>query len=206
MSYIKMKMYCILFIRKSLLDSEPICFVRVLARILSSWDILKKNRRERKQLRGRRCGLVVQRANSLTGGRAFDPEPRQPLFHSRDWCFTPLPGSGWQVLFDSQHGSICSEKSDTLQKLVAGQPESDPQKKETIEGVHLSQGVRQLPCSWSDCTNVVRACTRSCKHLVCLLASFKVNVRNPPQELYIGSLTFNLSKMQCSLKCWKIKY
>jgi hypothetical protein len=59
---------------------------------------------------------VVQRANSFTGGRAFDPEPRQPLSHSRDWCFSPLPGSGWQVLFDSQKGSIGSEKSDTLQK------------------------------------------------------------------------------------------
>jgi hypothetical protein len=75
---------------------------------------------------------VVQRANSLTGGRAFDPEPWQPLFHSRDWCFTPLPGFGWQVLFDSQHGLIGSEKSDTLQKLVAGKPEPDPQKIKNI--------------------------------------------------------------------------
>jgi hypothetical protein len=74
---------------------------------------------------------VVQRANSLTGGRAFDPKPQQHLSHSRDWCFTPIPGSGWQVLFDSQHGSIGSEKSDTLQKLAAGQPEPNPQKKKT---------------------------------------------------------------------------
>jgi hypothetical protein len=44
-------------------------------------------------------------------------------------CFTTLPGYGWQVLFDSQHGSIGSEKSDTLQKMVAVQPEPDPQKK-----------------------------------------------------------------------------
>jgi hypothetical protein len=66
------------------------------------------------------------------GGRAFDPEPRHPLSHSIGiGCFTPLPGSGWQVLFDSQHGSIDSEKSDTLQKMVAGQPEPDPQKKKT---------------------------------------------------------------------------
>jgi hypothetical protein len=78
---------------------------------------------------GRRCGLVVQRANSLTGGRAFDPKQQQPLSHSRGWCFTPLPGSGWQVLFDSQHGSIGSKKSDTLQKLVAGQPKPNPQRK-----------------------------------------------------------------------------
>jgi hypothetical protein len=72
---------------------------------------------------------VVQRANSLTRGRAFDPEPQQPLSHSRDWCFTPLLGSGWQVLFNSQHGSIGPEKSDTLQKMVTGQPEPDPLKK-----------------------------------------------------------------------------
>ncbi len=65
---------------------------------------------------GRRCGFMVQRANSLTGGRAFDPEPRQPLSHSRDWCFTPLPGSDWQVLFDSQHGSIGSERIGHLAK------------------------------------------------------------------------------------------
>jgi hypothetical protein len=64
----------------------------------------------------------------------FDPEPRQPLSHSRDWCFTPLPGSGWQVLFDSQHGWIAdSKKSDTLQKLVVGQPEPDPQKKKCFQ-------------------------------------------------------------------------
>jgi hypothetical protein len=31
-------------------------------------------------------------------------------------------------LFDSQHGLIGPEKSDTLQKLVARQPEPDPQK------------------------------------------------------------------------------
>ncbi len=62
---------------------------------------------------GRRCGLVVQRADSLTGGRAFDPEPLQPLSHSRDWCFTNLPGSGWQILFDSQHGLIGSKKNQT---------------------------------------------------------------------------------------------
>jgi hypothetical protein len=43
------------------------------------------------------------------------------------------PGSGWQVLFDSQHGSIGSEKSDTLQKLVAGQPEPDIHKKKILE-------------------------------------------------------------------------
>ncbi len=46
---------------------------------------------------GRRCGLVVQRANFFTGGRALDPKPRQPLSHSRDWGFTPRPGSGWQA-------------------------------------------------------------------------------------------------------------
>jgi hypothetical protein len=37
--------------------------------------------------------------------------------------------AAWQVLFDSQHGSIGSEKLDTWKKLVAGQPEPDPQKK-----------------------------------------------------------------------------
>jgi hypothetical protein len=57
---------------------------------------------------GRQSGLVVQRANYLAGGYAFDPEPQQPLSHSRDWCFTPVPGSGWQVLLNSQHGSIGS--------------------------------------------------------------------------------------------------
>ncbi len=41
---------------------------------------------------GRRCGLVVQRANSFTGGRAFDPEPRHPLFHSRDRVLRPSSG------------------------------------------------------------------------------------------------------------------
>jgi hypothetical protein len=51
------------------------------------------------------CGLVVQRAKSRKGDRAFNAKPRQPPY-SRNWCFTPLPGSGWQVLFDSKHGSI----------------------------------------------------------------------------------------------------
>jgi hypothetical protein len=41
----------------------------------------------------------------------------------------PLPGSSWQVLFDSLYGLIGSEKSDTLQKLVLGQSEPDSQKK-----------------------------------------------------------------------------
>ena len=41
---------------------------------------------------GRRCGLVVQRANSFTGGRAFDPEPRHPLSHSRDRVLHPSSG------------------------------------------------------------------------------------------------------------------
>jgi hypothetical protein len=88
---------------------------------------------------------VVQRANSPTGGRAFDPnKPRQPLSRSRDWCFTPLPGSGWQILFDAQHGSIDSKKLDTLQKLVAGQPEHNPLKKKktvpttTLISVHFA--------------------------------------------------------------------
>jgi hypothetical protein len=69
---------------------------------------------------------VVQRASSLKGGYAFYSQFRQPLSHSKDWCFTPLPGSGWQVLFDSQHGLIGSQKSDTLQKLVAEQPQPEP--------------------------------------------------------------------------------
>jgi hypothetical protein len=72
---------------------------------------------------------VVQRANCLTGERTFDPKPRQPIFHSRDWGFTSPPGYGWQVLFNSQHGLIGSEKLDTLQKLVVGQPDPAPQKK-----------------------------------------------------------------------------
>jgi hypothetical protein len=38
---------------------------------------------------GRRCGLVVQRANSFTGGRAFDPKPWHPLSHSRDRVLHP---------------------------------------------------------------------------------------------------------------------
>jgi hypothetical protein len=38
----------------------------------------------------------------------------------------------YPVLFDSQYGSIGSEKSDTLQKMVAGQPEPDPQKKKSM--------------------------------------------------------------------------
>jgi hypothetical protein len=71
---------------------------------------------------------VVQHANSCKGGQAFNPKPRQPLSHSRNWCFTPLPGSGWHVLFNDKKSSIGSKKSDTLQKVVAGQPETDPQK------------------------------------------------------------------------------
>jgi hypothetical protein len=31
------------------------------------------------KIRRRRCGLVVHCANSFTGGRTFDPEPRHPL-------------------------------------------------------------------------------------------------------------------------------
>jgi hypothetical protein len=57
------------------------------------------------------------------------PNPGTPFPTLGIGCFTPLPGSGWQVLFHSQHGSIGSKKSDTLQKMVAGQPEPDPQKK-----------------------------------------------------------------------------
>jgi hypothetical protein len=83
---------------------------------------------------------MVQRANSLTGGHAFNPEPRQPLSHSRDRCFTPLLESDWQVLFNSQHGSIGSKKKlETLQKLVAGQPEPNPQqKKKTAKLIKFS--------------------------------------------------------------------
>jgi hypothetical protein len=57
------------------------------------------------------------------------PNPGTPFPTLGIGCFTLLPGSGWQVLVDSQHGSMGSEKSDTLQKMVAGQPEPDPQKK-----------------------------------------------------------------------------
>jgi hypothetical protein len=49
-------------------------------------------------------------------------------FHHSIWLAGSV-GSGWQVLFDSQHGLIGSEKSDTLQKMVTRQPEPDPQKK-----------------------------------------------------------------------------
>jgi hypothetical protein len=79
-------------------------------------------------IQGRGCGLVVQRANSFTGGRAFDPKPRHPLSHSRDRVLHPSSGiwlagsvrfSTWLDWF---------QKSDTLQKMVAGQPEPDPQK------------------------------------------------------------------------------
>jgi hypothetical protein len=62
-------------------------------------------------------------------GASSIPNPGTPFPTLGTGCFTPLPGSGWQVLFDSQHGSISSKKSDTLQKMVAGQPEPDPQKK-----------------------------------------------------------------------------
>jgi hypothetical protein len=65
---------------------------------------------------------------SREGARSI-PNPGTPFPTLGIGCFTLLPGSGWQVLFDSQHGSIGSEKSDTLQKMVAGQPEPDPQKK-----------------------------------------------------------------------------
>jgi hypothetical protein len=88
---------------------------------------------------------VVQRANSLTGGCGFDPKPRQPFSHSRDWSFTPLPGSGWQVLFDSQHGLIGSKKIDTLQKLVARQPEPITQEKKRVICRYLSRA--QIPSS-----------------------------------------------------------
>jgi hypothetical protein len=54
------------------------------------------------------------------GGRAFDPKPRQPISHSRDWCFTHLLGSGCQVLSDLKNGLIGSEKLDTLQKKKIG--------------------------------------------------------------------------------------
>jgi hypothetical protein len=65
---------------------------------------------------------------SWEGARSI-PNPGTPFPTLGIGCFTPLPGSGWRVLFDSQHGSIGSEKSDTLQKMGAGQPEPDPQKK-----------------------------------------------------------------------------
>jgi hypothetical protein len=52
---------------------------------------------------------------SREGARSI-PNPGNPFPTLGIGCFTPLPGSGWQVLFDSQHGSIGSEKSDTLQK------------------------------------------------------------------------------------------
>jgi hypothetical protein len=34
------------------------------------------------------------------------PNPGTPFPTLGNGCFTLLPGSGWQVLFDSQHGSI----------------------------------------------------------------------------------------------------
>jgi hypothetical protein len=40
---------------------------------------------------------------------------------------------------DSQHGSIGSKKSDTLQKLVAGQPEHDPQN--ALDRIHTGTWV-----------------------------------------------------------------
>jgi hypothetical protein len=84
------------------------------------------------------------------------PNPGNPFpnSHSRDWCFIPLPGSGWQVLFDSQHGSIGSEKPDTLQKFVAGHSQNpihkknlakkkkkERNKKETVRNQHSQRNV-----------------------------------------------------------------
>jgi hypothetical protein len=66
---------------------------------------------------------------SAQEGACSMPNPRTPFPTLGIGCFTPLPGSGWQVLFDSQLGSIGSEKSDTLQKMVAGQPEPNAQKR-----------------------------------------------------------------------------
>jgi hypothetical protein len=63
------------------------------------------------------------------------PNPGTPFPTLGIGCFTPLPGSGWQVLFNSQHGLIGSEKLDTLQKMVAGQPEPDPQKKTILTSI-----------------------------------------------------------------------
>ncbi len=54
-------------------------------------------------VQGRRYGLVVQRANSLMGGRAFDPEPRQPLFLP-----LPTPGNGASPLFRDLASRFCS--------------------------------------------------------------------------------------------------
>jgi hypothetical protein len=73
---------------------------------------------------------------SREGARSI-PNPGTPFPTLGIGCFTPLPGSGWQVLSDSQHGLNGSEKSDTLQKMVAGQPEPDPQKKKIIEAGFL---------------------------------------------------------------------
>jgi hypothetical protein len=60
------------------------------------------------------------------------PNPGNPFPTLEIGCFTPLPGSAWQDLFDSQHGSTGSVKSDTLQKMVAGQQEPDPHKKKVL--------------------------------------------------------------------------
>ncbi len=69
-------------------------------------------------------------------GACSIPNPGTPFPTLGIGCFTPILGSGWQVLFDSQNVSIGSEKSDTLQKLVAGQPGPDPQKKKKKKKVH----------------------------------------------------------------------
>ncbi len=64
---------------------------------------------------------------SQEGARSI-PNPGTPFPTLGIGCFAAHLRSGWQVLFDSQHGSIGFEKSDTLQKLMAWQPEPDPQK------------------------------------------------------------------------------
>jgi hypothetical protein len=72
-------------------------------------------------------------------GARLIPNPGTPFPTLGIGCFAPLPGSGWQVLFDSQHGSIGSEKSDTLQKMVARQPEPDPKKKKTQRTILIGE-------------------------------------------------------------------
>ncbi len=64
---------------------------------------------------------VVWFSSALTPSRedtCLIPNPGNPFSHSRDWCSPPLPGSGRQVLFDSEHGSIGSKKKKKIGHLA----------------------------------------------------------------------------------------
>ncbi len=103
----------------------------------------------------RRCGLVVQPAITPTRkGARLIPNPGTPSPTLGIRCFIPLPGSGWQVLFDLKNGSIGSEKSDTLQKIGGGTARTQSKKK-IMPVVMLLRASFSLFCRCRVMTSVV---------------------------------------------------